>query len=131
MHCGGADLQGDRIVMRKAQKKQAEDFMGRLAYAYESIENAIRDGNKFMAAQWLEQCREDALRLGKLAEKSEGESCGLIPLVEEYCRLADRIQEQTGRGEGKSTHRLRKRLRRKLKRFSAGRIHREGGRICR
>ncbi len=100
--------------MRKTEKKQAEDFMGRLAYAYESIENAIRDGNKFMAAQWLEQCREDALRLGKLAEKSEGESCGLIPLVEEYCRLADRIQEQTGRGEGKSTHRLRKRLRRQL-----------------
>lgn len=71
--------------MRKAQKKQAENFAELLGQAQEEIEKAIERNHFALAIQLLEQCQEGAIELGNVIAASEGENFYMISLLQEYC----------------------------------------------
>ena len=62
--------------MRKAQKKQAEEFVQLLGQAHEEIQKSIEAEELSVAQDLLGQCQEGAIRLGELIEKTEGEGRG-------------------------------------------------------
>lgn len=79
--------------MRKAQKKQAEDFLKVLSQAHDEIKRQIEKGNDPAAMGLLGQCQEGALGLGNLIEKTEGEGTYTVSLLEDYCELIYQIYE--------------------------------------
>lgn len=81
--------------MRKAQKKQAEEFVGLLRDAHYEIKKTLEKQNVPAALQLLEQCQEGAIELGNMIEKEEGEDCATIRLLEDYCELIYQIHEET------------------------------------
>lgn len=80
--------------MRKAQKKQADDFVELLGQAHEEIKRAIEKNNFRMALSLLADCQEGAISLGNHIEKTEGEDADVIPLLEEYCEQLYQIHEK-------------------------------------
>ncbi|GFI70516.1 hypothetical protein IMSAG249_02345 [Lachnospiraceae bacterium] len=92
--------------MRKTQKKQAGEFMELLARAHEAVGKAVSTGKNYIAMELLEQCQEGAIQLGELVEKAEGEGCGMIPLLEDYCELVYQIYEEVRQGQGASADRI-------------------------
>ncbi len=87
--------------MRKAQKKQAEEFTALLYQAQEEIERTIKDNNAAMAMDLLVQCQEGAIKLGELIEVTEGEGFPTVSLLEQYCELAYQIyREIAGNQDG-------------------------------
>lgn len=58
--------------MRKARKKQAEDFIKLLGQAHEEIKRLLERGDVFAAMDLLGQCQEGAVKLGGLIESEEG-----------------------------------------------------------
>lgn len=80
--------------MRKAQKKQANDFVELLGQAHEEIKGAIEKNNFQMALSLLADCQEGAISLGNLIEKTEGKDADVIPLLEEYCERLYQIHEK-------------------------------------
>ena len=80
--------------MRKAQKKQTEDFLELLGQAHEEIEKQIAVEKFSMAAELLGQCQEGAIQLGELIEKTEGRACPVIALLEKYCEAVYQIYEE-------------------------------------
>ena len=80
--------------MRKAQKKQAEDFLQVLGQAHDEIKNSMECGDRSMALELLEQCQQGAIQLGTLIETTEGEGFVTVGILEEYCELVYRIFEQ-------------------------------------
>ena len=75
--------------MKKAQKKQANDFVNLLDKAHEEIRKAIAKKNYSMAAKILEQCQTGAFELGTMIERTEGEGFVTVPLLEQYsCPLS-------------------------------------------
>ena len=85
--------------MRKTQKRQAGEFLKLLARAHEAIGKAVRTGENGIAMEVLEQCQEGAIRLGELVERAEGENCGMISLLEDYCELIYQIYEKVRQGK--------------------------------
>ena len=79
--------------MRKAQKKQADDFVELLEQAHEEINRAIEKKNTQTALILLADCQEGAISLGNLIEKTEGKDAVVIPLLEEYCEQLYQIHE--------------------------------------
>jgi len=77
--------------MRKAQKKQAEDFLELLRQAHEEIKSAIEQRQKPTVLDLLADCQDGAAALGGLIEKTEGEGTEAVRLLEEYCELLFRI----------------------------------------
>ncbi len=73
--------------MRKAQKKQAEDFVELLGQAHEEIRKAVEQQNIQTALTLLADCQEGAVSLGGLIETTEGQDAAVIPLLEEYCEV--------------------------------------------
>ena len=71
--------------MRKAQKKQAEDFLELLGQAHEEIKKQMEAEEISIVMELLEQCQEGAIQLGNLVEKTEGKDFPLISLLEKYC----------------------------------------------
>ena len=59
--------------MRKAQKKQAEEFTDLLEQVHGEIRRLIETGGALAAMDLLVQCQEGAVQLGELIEKTEGE----------------------------------------------------------
>ena len=100
--------------MRKAQKKQAEDFIKLLARAHDEVKKFIEDRNCVTAMDLLGQCQEGAIRLGELIENAEGEGFGTIPLLEDYCELTYQIHEELAQGENVNANKIYKRLRKSL-----------------
>lgn len=102
--------------MRRAQKKQAQDFAKLLAQAHDEIRKEIGKKNRAAAMDLLAQCQEGAVQLGNLIEKTEGEEAATIPLLESYCELAYRIYEEiNGSGdEAINENRIYKKLRKAL-----------------
>ncbi len=80
--------------MRKAQKKQAEEFIELLYQAQSEIKKAIEKQNIMLAMEILIQCQEGAIKLGELIETTEGEGFPTIPLLEQYCELAYQIYRE-------------------------------------
>ncbi len=80
--------------MRKAQKKQAEEFLELLEQAHKEVKRYMETGSSAAAMDLLAQCQEGALRLGELIEKTAGEGCKAVSLLEEYCELLYHIYEE-------------------------------------
>ena len=102
--------------MRRAQKKQAQDFVKLLAQAHDEIRKEIGKRNRAAAMDLLAQCQEGAVQLGNLIEKTEGEEAATIPLLESYCELAYQIYEEIN-GSGDETineNKIYKKLRKAL-----------------
>lgn len=96
--------------MRKAQKKQAEEFITLLEQAHREIKRYMDTGRAGAAMDLLVQCQEGALRLGELAESTEGEDCPLIPLLEDYCELLYQTHEELAGGVCRKGNNCHKRL---------------------
>ena len=79
--------------MRKAQKKQAEDFVESLRQAHTEIKKAILNKNS-LALELLGQCQDGAIRLGNMIETIEGEGFATVPLLEDYCEIVYQIHEE-------------------------------------
>lgn len=96
--------------MRKAQKKQAEEFAALLEQAHREIKKYIETTGFAVAMDLLAQCQEGALQLGELIEKTEGDGCKTIPLLESYCEMVYQIHEEIAQGQGVSGNSVYKRL---------------------
>ena len=100
--------------MRKAQKKQAEEFARLLGQAHDEVRKSIEMKNPTAAMELLEQCQDGAIQLGTLIEKTEGEGFVTVPLIENYCELVYQIHEELAQGEAVEGNRAAKRLRQAL-----------------
>lgn len=100
--------------MRKAQKRQIEEFTTLLEQAHKEIKRCIETHNTAAAMDLLAQCQEGAVRTGELIEKTEGEDCPAIRLVENYCELVYQIYGELNRGEDGKANNVHKRLHRLL-----------------
>jgi len=104
--------------MRKAQKKQALDFIELLGQAHDELKGLIQGRHFEQAMSLLAQCQEGALQLGELVEKTEGESVPTISLLESYCELAYQIYEELSRNEDPGANKAYKKLRQSLIRIT-------------
>lgn len=85
--------------MRKAQKKQAEEFVESLGQINEEIREAMgREGGAALVLGLLEQCQEGAISLGSMIEQIEGEDTAAVRLLEDHCELLYRYHEKIRRG---------------------------------
>lgn len=100
--------------MRKARKKQIEDFIKLLEQAHSEIKKNIETRDYQSAMGLLGQCQEGAVGVGNLIEKEEGEGFVTIPFVESYCELAYRIYEELQQGQEISGNGTYKKLRKSL-----------------
>lgn len=85
--------------MRKAQKRQAEDFIKVLGEAHEEIRKAIEKKNISAALGLLADCQDGAIALGNLIEAAEGEGFATIALLETYCEQVYRIYGELEKGQ--------------------------------
>lgn len=95
--------------MRKAQKKQAEDFLKVLEEAHKEIRRTIENKNYSAALGLLEDCQQGAISLGEMIESFEGEDCAAIPFLEEYCEVVYQCHEnifQRVSGNGNKVYKL-------------------------
>lgn len=97
--------------MRKAQKKQIEDFLKLLDQVHEEIRRKLEEKDPAGAMALLGQCQEGALGVGNLIEKAEGEKAPAIPLLENYCELIYELYETLARGAELNINQSCKRLR--------------------
>ena len=58
--------------MRKARKKQAEDFLRLLGQAHLEIKKVIEAKKYGLARDLLEQCQDGAIELGNMIEEQIG-----------------------------------------------------------
>ena len=68
--------------MRRAQKKQVEDFVKLLNQAHCEIKNYMEKNAVSEALALIEQCQQGAIQMGELIEKTESGECAAIPLLE-------------------------------------------------
>ena len=100
-----------QTAMRKAQKKQAEDFVELLGQAHEEIRKEMEKKNIPTVLSLLADCQEGAMSLGELIEKTEGEGAPTIPLLERYCEELYRIHEELAQGNPMGANKAYKLLR--------------------
>lgn len=100
--------------MRKAQKKQAEDFILLLDQAHEEIGQMIGKGQVEAALELLGQCQEGAVKLGEMIENAEGGDFPAILALENYCELVYEIYEGLIRNREANGNKIYKRLRKAL-----------------
>ena len=79
--------------MKKAEKKQAEDFLDLLQQAHSEIRKSLDNKDVSTALTLLADCQDGAISLGNLIEATEGEGFVTIPLLEEYCELVYQLHE--------------------------------------
>lgn len=97
--------------MRKAQKKQAEDFIKLLADAHDELKKYIWKKDYTIAMELLEQCQEGAIGLGSFIEKIEGENQPSVFLLEDYCELVYQFHEELLENQEVNANKICKRLR--------------------
>lgn len=97
--------------MRKAQKKQAKEFLKVLEEAHGQIRIAINHKNISAALGLLADCQQGAVSLGDMIETAEGEDCKVIPLLEKYCDLTYQLYENMIQGEPANGNKAYKQLR--------------------
>lgn len=100
--------------MRKAEKRQAEEFVRMLDQAHEEIRGYIEKGRMDGARDLLGQCQEGAIRLGELIEIREGEQFVTIPLLEAYCEVVYQVHEELGTNASINANNAYKKLRKAL-----------------
>lgn len=83
--------------MRKAQKKQAEEFTELLGRAHREMKKAIERKSPRTAMELLEQCQEGAIELGNMIEEEEGEGFTTVHMIEEYCESLYQLHEKLWR----------------------------------
>ena len=105
--------------MRKAQKKQAEDFVKLLSEAHGEIKAAIEKKNSSVARGLLADCQDGAIALGNLIEAAEGEGFATISLLESYCEIVYHVHEELERGQAVSVSKIYKALRQSLYRIES------------
>lgn len=79
--------------MKKAEKRQAEEFLDLLEQAHSEIRKSLDKKDVSTALTLLADCQDGAISLGNLIEATEGEGFVTIPLLEEYCELAYQLHE--------------------------------------
>lgn len=79
--------------MRTIQKYQAEKLVRQIEDAHEQIREFMKRKNVPSVMQLLEDCQNNAISLGTLIEKTEGETHPSVSLLEEYCELVYQIHE--------------------------------------
>lgn len=105
--------------MRRAQKRQAEDFLKVLEEAHEEIRAAIENRNYPEALGLLEDCQQGAITLGEMIEAAEGEGCAVILLLEKYCELVYQCHEKIMQGETGNGNKVYKLLRSYLRKIES------------
>lgn len=100
--------------MRKADKKQTEEFVQLLKRAHTEIKKTLEAKNQAAALDLLEQCQGCVIRLGEIIEQEEGEDFVTIPLLEEYCELAYQSYEEVRQHPQVNTSKLYKMLNKAL-----------------
>lgn len=105
--------------MRKAQKKQAEDFVKLLGEAHGEIKTAIEKKNISVARSLLADCQDGAIALGNLIEAAEGEGFVTISLLESYCEAVYHVHEELEQGQAVSASKIYKALRQSLFRIES------------
>ncbi len=100
--------------MRKAQKRQVEDFIKLLSQAHDEIKRGIENKNYPIVMDLLGQCQEGAIELGKFIEKSEGNGVATIALLEDYCEQTYQIYEKLAGGQKLNANKRYKNLRKIL-----------------
>lgn len=105
--------------MRRAQKRQAEDFLKVLEEAHEEIRAAIENRNYLGALGLLEDCQQGAITLGEMIEAAEGEGCAVILLLEKYCELVYQCHEKIMQGETGNGNKVYKLLRSYLRKIES------------
>lgn len=104
--------------MRKAEKKQAEEFVQMLEQAHEEIKRDIGQNKMDAARDLLEQCQEGAIRLGEMIEAREGEQFITISLLEDYCEVVFRVHEELATAAIVNANNFYKKLKKSLLRIS-------------
>lgn len=85
--------------MRKAQKRQAEEFVESLGQANKKIRKIMERGEQVpLALALLEQCQEGAVSLGNMIEQLEGEDTVTVRLLENFCELIYQYHEKIRQG---------------------------------
>lgn len=84
--------------MRKAQKKQAEDFVELLSQAHDEVRRELENCKRDNVLELLTQCQEGAIQLGNLIESTEKEGFVTIGMLEEYCEIVYQIYEEMIQG---------------------------------
>lgn len=86
--------------MRKAQKRQAEEFVESLSQANKKIRKTVERGDQTaLVLDLLGQCQEGAITLGNMIEQLEGEDTVTVRLLEDYCEQLYQYHEKIRRGE--------------------------------
>lgn len=104
--------------MRRAQKKQIENFMELLEQAQDEIKNAIDQKKVQAALRLLGDCQEGAISVGNLIEKTEGKDVAAIKLIEDYCELIYQIYEKLLEGTDINANKIYKILRQSFLKIS-------------
>ena len=92
-------LRGKLAAMRKAQKREALEFIASLQQAHEEIKKTLQQKKYGSAQTMLCECQEFAVALGESIEKTEGEGHITVFYVENYCETLFRVFEEVGRGQ--------------------------------
>ncbi len=100
--------------MRKAQKRQALDFVKLLGQAHDTVKKNIEKREAAQAMELLGQCQQGAIELGNLIESTEGEGFSTITVLEEYCELVWQIYEEISQGSVLNASGIYKNLRKQL-----------------
>lgn len=103
--------------MRKAQKKQAEEFIKLLAQVHEEIRGFLECEDYPAVKELLGQCQEGAVELGNFIETMEGQGIEIISLLENYCELVYQIHEEITGDQEVSGNKILKRLKQSLLRI--------------
>ena len=80
--------------MKKAQKKQAEDFIKELEQVHNEIKQVMENGESAVALELLGRCQQGVIELGELIESTEGEGFITISILENYCETAYQLYEE-------------------------------------
>lgn len=100
--------------MRKAQKKQIEEFIRLLSQAHDEIKLSLEKGNRTVAMDLLQQCQQGALKTGELIEKIEEGNTYTILKLESYCELIYKIYEEISQSRAINVVKLYRKLRKAL-----------------
>lgn len=101
-------------IMKKMQKKQAEDFIRLLEQAHNEIKEKIIEGKMKTAQDLLSQCQQGAIELGNLIEATEGEGFVTISYLEKYCEIVYRIYQEIETAFSVNAEKIFKNLRKTL-----------------
>lgn len=100
--------------MRKQQKEQIRECIQVLREAHGEISKYVKMHKPEISMDLLGQCQENAIKLGTLIEKEEGEGFVTIGLLEDYCESLYHVYEKISLEQVEHTNKLHKLLNKSL-----------------